>query len=162
MPKWVPVVALVGAAFLVPACAGSTGASSLLAEEEPRIRQVLETYVRSVDAADVTLASEVWARSPTVEAVTPFGRFKGWDTVRDRLYVDFLRKTFSERRFTPGNVSVQVAGDAAWAVFDWSFAAKRADGQLFASTGWESQVYQKIDGRWAIVQLHFSAPAQAQ
>jgi ketosteroid isomerase-like protein len=82
--------------------------------------------------------------------------------VRNGLYINFLQKMFSERRLTPSDVSVQVVGDTAWAVFDWSFAAKLADGTPYASKGWESHVYERVDGRWVIVQLHFSAPAQPQ
>jgi len=122
----------------------------------------LNTYLRSVDGADVTLASEVWAHSPAVEAVTPLGRFKGWNAVRDGVYINFLQQSFSERHLTASDVSVRVAGDAAWAVFDWAFAAKRTDGQPFMSRGWESHVYQRVNGRWALVQLHYSAPDQPQ
>jgi ketosteroid isomerase-like protein len=162
MPRWVLVIALASGACLVPACAGSTGTSSPVEAEEPRVREVLNTYLRSIDGADVTLASEVWAQSPAVEAVTPLGRFKGWNAVRDGLYINFLQKSFSERHLTPSDVSVRVVGDAAWAVFDWAFAAKRTGGQPFMSRGWESHVYQRVNGRWALVQLHYSAPVQPQ
>ena len=40
----------------------------------------------------------------------------------------------------------------------WAFAIVL----VFVSSGWESHVYQKVDGRWVIVQLHYSAPAQPQ
>lgn len=162
MPRWASVIVLASGAFLVPACDGFVGTSSHITAEESRVREVLDRYLRSIDAADVALAAEVWAQRPTVEAVTPIGRFKGWDSVRNGLYINFLQKLFSERRLTPTDVSVQVVGDTAWAVFDWSFVAKRADGQPFASKGWESHVYEKVDGRWVIVQLHYSAPAQPQ
>jgi len=162
MPRWALVMALASAAFLVPACGGAVWTSSQIAVDEPRVREVFDNYLRSIDTADVALASEVWAQGPRVEAVTPFGRFTGWDTVRDGLYVNFLQKMFSKRRLTPSNVSVRVAGDVAWAVFDWSFSATGVDGQPFVSMGWESHVYQRVDGRWAIVQLHYSAPVQPQ
>jgi ketosteroid isomerase-like protein len=162
MPRWAFVIVLASGAFLVPACGGFVETPSRITDDESRVREVLDRYLRSIDSADVALAAEVWAHGPTVEAVTPLGRFKGWDTVRDGLYINFLQKLFRERRLTPSDVSVRVVGDAAWAVFDWSFAAKRADGQPFVSRGWESHVYQRVDGRWAIVQLHYSAPAQTQ
>ena len=162
MPRWAFVIVLASGAFLVPACDGFVGTSSHITAEESRVREILDRYLRSIDAADVALAAEVWAHGPTVEAVTPIGRFKGWDSVRNGVYINFLQKLFSERRLTASDVSVRVVGDAAWAVFDWSFAATRADGQPYVSRGWESHVYQRVDGRWAIVQLHYSAPAQPQ
>jgi ketosteroid isomerase-like protein len=162
MTRWAFVIVLASGAFLVSACDGPVGTSSQVTAEESRVRDVLDRYLRSIDTADVALAAEVWAHGPTVEAVTPFGRFKGWDGVRNGLYINFLQKLFSERRLTPSDVSVRVVGDAAWAVFDWSFAAKGADGQPYVSSGRESHVYQRADGRWAIVQLHYSASPQPQ
>lgn len=162
MPRWTCVIVLAIGPSLVSACDGLVGTSSQITAEESRVREVLDRYLRSIDAADVALAAEVWSPAATVEAVTPLGRFKGWDSVRNGLYIDFLQKLFSERRLTSSDVSVQVGGDTAWAVFDWSFAAKGADGQPFASKGWESHVYQKVNGRWVIVQLHYSTPAQPE
>lgn len=162
MPRWAFVIGLAIGAVLVSACDGHVGTSSQITAEESRVRAVLDRYLSSIGAADVALAAEVWAHDPTVEAVTPIGRFKGWDSVRNHLYIDFLQKMFSERRLTSNDVSIQVVGDTAWTVFDWSFAATRADGQPFASKGWESHVYRKMNGRWVIVQMHYSAPVQTQ
>jgi ketosteroid isomerase-like protein len=159
MARWMFVIVLTSGAFLVSACGGVVGTSQASAEE-PRVRAVLDEYLKSIDTADVAVASGVWAQGPAVEAVTPLGRFKGWDAVRDGVYVNFLQKMFKERRLTARDVSVWVAGDAAWAVFDWSFAATRADGQPFTSSGWESHVYQRVNGRWAIVALHYSGAVQ--
>ncbi len=89
--------------------------------------------------------------------MAPSCRFKGWEGVRDGLYINFLQKAFRVRSLRPDNLAVTVSGNAAWAVFDWTFTAKLADGQPFSSTGWESHVYQKTDGRWVIVHLHYSA-----
>jgi ketosteroid isomerase-like protein len=162
MRSWAFVIVLAIGPVPVSACTGFVGTSSHVAAEDSRVRAVLDKYLTSIDAADVTLAAEVWAQRQTVEAVTPIGRFKGWEKVRSGLYINFLQKLFSERRLRPSDVSVRVVGDTAWAVFDWSFAAKLADGQPYASKGWESHVYEKVDGRWVIVQLHYSAPAQPQ
>lgn len=78
------------------------------------------------------------------------------------MYVNFLQKAFVERNLRPDNLAITVSGDTAWAVFDWTFNAKLADGKLFSSKGWESHVYRKIQGRWVIVHLHYSAPIPGQ
>ena len=44
-------------------------------------------------------------------------------------------------------------GNSAWAVFDWDFTAKLANGQPFTSKGWESHVYEKTDRGWRISHL---------
>ena len=90
--------------------------------------------------------------------MTPFGRFQGWESVRENVYVNFLQKAFSERNLQPANVAIRVAGDTAWAVFDWTFTGKLADGQTITSQGWESHVYQRTRIGWVIVALHYSVP----
>lgn len=129
-----------------------------VAQDEAAVRQQLEMYVKSVNAADEALASEIYAQSPVIVVMTPRGRFHGWESVRDDLYVKFLQKMFMKRDLRPGNVSVQVIGDSAWLAYDWEFAGTLADGQPMASKGWETQVYERTDRGWRIVHLHYSVP----
>ena len=89
--------------------------------------------------------------------VTPFGRFKGWDSVQKDIYPNFV-KEFPERNVQASNVSIVVAGDAAWVVYDFVYTAKRADGQPFTSKGWESHGYQRTANGWRIAHLHYSVP----
>jgi ketosteroid isomerase-like protein len=155
---------------LLSACAAAalclTGCAQPVNTDEDRaqIQRLLETYLRSVKTADVTLAETVWLRSPDLVVVTPLGRFEGWDKVREGLYINFLQKAFLERDLRTSDVHIGINGNAAWAVFDWSFTAKLANGQPFTSKGWESHVYQKGDGGWRIAHLHYSGqpPPQPQ
>jgi ketosteroid isomerase-like protein len=148
------LIGVVTLALWLPACNHAPGADA----DRRSVQQVLEKYLQSVKAADAKLGSEVWLQSPDILVVTPFGRFQGWDAVRDGLYVNFLQKAFTDRNLQPSNISIRVAGDAAWAVFDWTFAAKLANGQPIASKGWESHGYQRTAAGWRIVHLHYSVP----
>ena len=120
------------------------------------VERVFNKYVQSVSAADVALASQVWLQSPDVLVVTPVGRFKGWESVKD-IYAK-TQKDFPERNLQASNVSIVVSGDAAWLVYDFVFATKRADGQPFTSRGWESHGYLRTSSGWRIAHLHFSVP----
>ena len=131
-------------------------------QDRKNVRLVFDKYVQSVKTADVALASEIWAHSDDIDVVTPFGRFQGWNSVRDNLYVNFLQKMFSERDLRPTNVAIHVAGDAAWLVFDWEFSGKFPNGQSIASKGWESHIYQRTAKGWTVVQLHYSVPPPPQ
>jgi ketosteroid isomerase-like protein len=130
-------------------------------QDKADVQKVFDKYIQSVKSADVTLASDIWSHGPDIVVVTPFGRFKGWDSVQKDLYIDFLQKLFSERSLQPANVAIGVAGDAAWLTFDWTFTGKMADGQPITSKGWESHVYQRTPQGWRIVQLHYSVPPPA-
>jgi ketosteroid isomerase-like protein len=140
--------------MLLPACARTGDVD----QDRKDVRQVLDKYLQSVKTADTALASQVWSQSADISVVTPFGRFQGWDSVREGIYVNFLQKAFVERNLQPDNVAITVAGNTAWAVFDWTFAARLPDGQSMTSKGWESHVYRKTDRGWAIVHLHYSVP----
>lgn len=131
-------------------------------QDDKSVRQTLEKYLQSVKTADLTLASGTWSHSADVVAVTPFGRFEGWNGVRDNLYVNFLQKAFVERNLQASNIAIRVAGDTAWSVFDWVFTGKFADGQPITSKGWESHVYRRTPAGWVIVQLHYSVPPPAR
>lgn len=152
--RWIVLVALVTAPVFLTACtrAADTG------RDKNDIRQLVEKYLQSVKTADVTLASEVWLQSPDISMVTPFGRFQGWESVRDGVYVNVLQKAFVERNLEPHNLAIRVSGNVAWAVFDWIFTAKLPNGQPYTSKGWESHVYQKTDKGWTLVHLHYSVP----
>jgi ketosteroid isomerase-like protein len=149
--------ALLGAALAMMLASGASVTASEAADKAA-VQQVLEKYLRSVDGADVTLAEQVWSHAADIVVVTPFGRFEGWDAVRNAIYVNFLQKGFSERKLEGSNVAVRVSGDTAWLVYDWTFTAKTADSQPVNSKGWESHVYQRTRQGWRIVSLHYSVP----
>jgi ketosteroid isomerase-like protein len=125
-------------------------------QDRPEIEQVFNKYLQVLKTADIVLASQVWLQRPDVLVVTPVGRFNGWDGVKG-MYAN-MQKQFSEREVQASNVSIVVAGDAAWLVFDFVFTAHLADGKPFFSKGWESHGYQRTPNGWRIAHLHYSVP----
>jgi ketosteroid isomerase-like protein len=130
-------------------------------EDRADIEQVFNKYLQSLEAADVALASQVWLQSPDVLVVTPIGRFQGWDGVKE-IWAR-TQKEFSNRKVQASNVSIVVASDAAWLVYDFVFTAKLADGKPLLLKGWESHGYQRTADGWRIAHLHYSVrpPASA-
>jgi ketosteroid isomerase-like protein len=125
-------------------------------QDRADIEQVFNTYLKSLIGADVALASQVWLQSPDVLVVTPVGRFNGWEGVKS-MYAN-MQKEFSKRDVKVENVSIVVAADAAWLVFDFVFTAQLADGKPFTSKGWESHGYRRTANGWRIAHLHYSVP----
>jgi len=126
-------------------------------QDRADIEAVFSKYLRSLEAADVALASEVWLQSRDVLVVTPIGRFRGWDGVKE-IWAR-TQKEFSERKVQASNVSVVVSGDAAWLVFDFVFTGKKADGKPLVLRGWESHGYLRTADGWRIAHLHYSVPS---
>src|SRR5712692_8431229 len=121
------------------------------------IRSLIEKYAKSIDGADTALAAEVWLNSPDVSFIHPLGHERGFEQIKQNVYTHLMGDTFSERKLMVHDVSVHVNGDAAWAEFYWDFAAKfRKDGSPLATHGRETQLYQKEQGRWHLVHVHYS------
>ena len=152
--RWVGLIAVVLVFASAPGCHRTPDTS----QDRADVERVFNKYLQSINAGDVALASQVWLHSPDVLVVTPVGRFKGWDSVQRDIYVNSFTKEFTERNLQASNVSIVVAGDAAWVVYDFVYTAKRADGQPFTSKGWESHGYQRTADGWRIAHLHYSVP----
>ena len=91
----------------------------------------LELYRQSIDnAEDLSLAEKVWETDSSVSMIFPLGQAQGWDNVRESFAI---------------------------VEFDWEFhARKREDGSSVNTKGRESQVYEKKDGAWRLVHVHYS------
>ncbi|HUC54681.1 MAG TPA: aminopeptidase P N-terminal domain-containing protein [Candidatus Cybelea sp.] len=127
------------------------------AADNGAIRSLLEKYAQSVDAADTTLAAEVWLDSPEVSFIHPVGQEHGFEQIKQNVYNRLMGETFSERQLSVHDVSIHVFGEAAWAEFYWDFVAKfRKDGSPLTTHGRETQLYRKIQGRWRLVHVHYS------
>ena len=139
-------------------CTSSTSSSAPdSSADADAIRSSIERYAKSVDAADTTLASQVWWNSPDASFIHPLGHEHGFDQIKQNVYTRLMGETFSERQLSPHDVSVHVFGDAAWAEFYWDFTATFGkDGSPITTHGRETQLYRKIDGSWRIVHVHYS------
>jgi ketosteroid isomerase-like protein len=149
------VLPLLGSA--VTAGAGPQAAGAATSPDEAAIRSLIATYAKSVDAADTSLASTIWASSPDVSFIHPRGHERGWAAVKTKFYEQTMGENFSERKLTIKDVAIHSYGQTAWAEFYWDFAAKlRKDGGPVATHGRETQVYRKVDGVWRLVHVHYS------
>src|SRR4051812_15094332 len=106
-----PLQALLACTAIV-LCLGACNARVDTDQDRQQIQQLLDTYFQSVKTADVAVASKIWLQSPDIVVVTPLGRFQGWDSVQNELYVKFLQKAFVERDLRPSNVQIHLNGDS--------------------------------------------------
>jgi ketosteroid isomerase-like protein len=68
-----------------------------------------------------------------------------------------MGETFSERKLSPRDISIQMLGDAAVVEFYWDFVAKfRKDGSSITTHGRETQVYRRTPEGWRLVHVHYS------
>jgi ketosteroid isomerase-like protein len=122
------------------------------------VRAVLDRYVKSVNDADEAMLRDLWLQPDTVSYVNPMQRLRSWDELRG-FWQGFLKGSFTRRELKPDNVVINVAGDVAWAVFDWEFNGIQTDGKPTQSRGWETHVYRRTGRGWRITHAHYSVPA---
>jgi uncharacterized protein (TIGR02246 family) len=145
---------------LAGASAQASGADSRQTAAE--IRQLIDTYMQAVDAADPNLAAKVFLTTPDASFINPVGHERGWDQIADEVFVRLMGKTFSKRDLkASADPVIHVYGDAAVAEFDWDFhATLRSNGSPVHTTGRESQFYVRFpDKGWRLVHVHYSGPA---
>jgi ketosteroid isomerase-like protein len=121
------------------------------------ITGLIAKYAKSIDAADTTLASQIWWDSPDTSFIHPLGHERGFEQIKQNVYGRLMGDTFSERSLTPRDISIHVYGDSAIAEFYWDFFAKfRKDGSPITTHGRETQVYERKQGAWRLVHVHYS------
>jgi len=145
-----------GAAQSIPA------STATVADAAGRIRQNIDRYLRSIDAADADLANGLWLQSPEASFIHPLGEERGWQQIKDHFYGTLMGKMLSQRELKlVGDPQIQIFGCAAVAQFNWNFVATRRDtGHQVHTIGRESQLYvRQTDGQWLLVHVHYSGPA---
>jgi ketosteroid isomerase-like protein len=125
--------------------------------EEKEIKQMISMYAKAADEADPNLASHVWCGSSEDSLINPIGRWHGEEQIMG-FYRHEMGDTYSARNLKISDISVRVYTDAAWAEFNWDFAAKlRKDGSPVSFHGMETQIYRKTHNGWCLVHVHYSA-----
>jgi len=126
--------------------------------DEQEIRNLVATYAKSIDRADIKLASQIWLNCPEASFIHPLGHEHGFDEIKLDVYEHLMGDTFSERQLSPRDIKVHVHGDSAWVEFYWDFVAKfKKDGSPITTHGRETQVYWKTQRGWRLVHVHYSS-----
>ena len=112
-------------------------------------------YVRSIDEADTTLASEVWSHTAEISFIGPTETEYGWNGVK-KIYQRF-RDNFSARKLTFSSLKYYYSNDISWLTYYWMFDAISATNTPVQSKGRETQIWRKINHEWRLVHVHYSA-----
>ena len=151
-----PAFRFVLLAAFAAGCGGNEGGTDA-------IRELLDREVKAINARDLNGLSEVWAQDDqiTLFDVPPQGRFQGWKVI-GRQWRAFFDQ-FSEIHMETGTVRIEMAGDTAWATYDWTLTGKMGDRPL-ADRGQATAIYRRGEQGWRLVHAHYSPapPATAE
>ncbi len=123
-------------------------------KEEVRVR--MQDYFDVVSNLDFELARNLWAAEGDVSIIAPRGQFFGVESISN----DFLKRSFSSfqyRKLSSLNEVINVYGDnSANVQLYWKFDTKDAEGIEHTGMGRETLIFEKIDGVWRLVHVHYS------
>jgi Xaa-Pro aminopeptidase len=133
------------------------------AADEQAIRAQIAKYAKSLDDLDLDLAAQVWWDSPEVSFIHPLGHEHGFAQIKQDIYQNIMGGLFSERHLHPHDIVIHLYGDSAVAEFYWDFDAKmKKDGSAVTTHGRETQVYERQQGQWRLVHVHYSGAVAGQ
>jgi len=127
------------------------------------IERLISDYARSVSLADTTLAERLWQTTDSVTFIHPLGHERGWPAIKKNVYEDLMGALFSVRDLKIERPSIHVSGNSGWSEFYWTFnATLKENGSPVVTRGRETQIYQRENGQWRIVHVHYSAMPEAR
>jgi Xaa-Pro aminopeptidase len=127
------------------------------------IKSQIAKYAKSIDDLDLDLAAQVWWDSPEVSFIHPLGHDRGFDQIKQDIYQKIMGGLFSERHLSPRDITVHLYGDSAVVEFYWDFNAKmKKDGSSITTHGRETQIYERKQGVWRLVHVHYSGAVPGQ
>jgi Xaa-Pro aminopeptidase len=131
--------------------------------DENAIRAQIARYAKSIDDLDLNLAAQVWWDSPDASFLHPLGHDHGFEQIKEDIYGKIMGGLFSERQLSPHDIVIHLYGDSAVVEFYWDFhATMKKDGATVTTHGRETQVYERKDGIWRLVHVHYSGAVPNQ
>lgn len=122
-------------------------------KEEVRLR--MQDYFDVVSNLDFELARSLWVEEGA-SIIAPRGHFFGVESISN----DFLKRSFSNfqyRKLSSLSEVINVYGETSANVqLYWKFDTKDAKGVESSGRGRETLIFEKIDGTWRLVHVHYS------
>jgi ketosteroid isomerase-like protein len=121
------------------------------------IERLISDYAKSVSLADTALAERLWQNADSVTFIHPLGHERGWPAIKKNVYENLMGALFSVRDLKIERPSIHVSGNSGWSEFYWTFnATLKENGSPAVTRGRETQIYQRENGQWRIVHVHYS------
>jgi hypothetical protein len=128
------------------------------ATDSTAIRNMINSYCQSIDLADTSLARTIWSTRDSISFIYPLGHEHGWAQIKNHFILTIMGQTFSKRDLQIVSISIhQLTPAIAWLEFYWDFHATfRSNNQAIETKGRETQLLEKENGQWRIINVHYS------
>jgi len=142
-----PIVRALLFSFVVVLAGGSKSYA-----QEADIKAAVEAYHAALGSLDVSKMEPLWAHDANVILINPGDRSisVGWDAVKNDWEAQF--NFLSDLKVTQADgPRVSVKDDVAWATGIANAVAKSKTGADVGGLVYESDVFEKREGRWLLV-----------
>lgn len=132
--------------------------------EKEQVNTVLNINIKASETKDIAAISNVYAHdSDMIVFGTDLAeRFVGWENLEKALKEMFA--AFDDASYEVSNKTIKIgkSGDVAWFTEIQDIKLIVNEEQLEIKNARHTGVLEKRDGKWVIVQSHFSLPVEGQ
>ncbi len=128
--------------------------------EKAKVQIILDCYTEALRTKNTGMLAEIFSQDDDVvmlDGNTP-SRFIGWEALKERYQAHFDSYEKLDITYRDLIIKLHASSEVAWltCVFDWNCIFQ---GQRLSTEGLRATwVLEKKNGKWKIVQVHFSFP----
>lgn len=155
--KNVMVLAMMAALLLMGGCTQNVDMEA----EKAKINTVLDQVIKALETKDMDLFSSLYAHDADMVS---FGtdaseRVVGWEALKALMKKQFAATDESKLSARDRTIKVNSSGKVAWfsEIIDWDIVSQGHEVKLEGLRG--TGVLEKRNGKWVVVQVHYSIPA---
>jgi ketosteroid isomerase-like protein len=142
------------AMILIPTTAAQAADPVNPTAAEASVRTVISSHAAAIERGDLQALDKLYSDEPSVLIIEGTSVDVGWKRYRDHHLAPEL-KAIKNLKYRYNNISVTVAGDVAWASYDYTLDGVMKDKPL-AIIGKGTLVLRKTGDAWKIVHSHTS------
>ena len=140
---------------VVPAAAQHAGHQT--GGGEDAVRRTIEALFRAVEQKDLAALDALYA-GDRLTVVEGAGINRGWADYRDHHLAPELEE-FTDFRYRPADIEVEIHGALAWAIFRYTLQAKIGERNL-DMVGRGTAILEQRGDRWVVRHTHTSSRAR--
>jgi ketosteroid isomerase-like protein len=144
------IIRAVGLTAAILMVSGRCGYAQQIAVDE--VKAAVEAYHIALVSLDVTKMAPLWAHEDDVMLINPRDKevVIGWDAVQKDWETTFAPEAELKVTQTSGPY-IRVVGDTAWATGIVNSEIKLKSGQAITALTFQTDVFEKRNGKWLIV-----------
>jgi ketosteroid isomerase-like protein len=116
-------------------------------ESERELSRLVYNYCHGLDRKDVELVLSIWHDDATYAAISAIGSYTGTSEIK-RAFTEKIWPAFKHQHHWTINLVIDIDGDKAKALSNFTFQGETADGTAMMAAGTYHDEFARRRGRW--------------